>query len=122
MRPSATVKSFRIEHGRGAQSLPGFLDAIVGRLGASEPEELASRIASAVIERQERVFCREATVRAAYEDRLEIRRGIAADALKAAAPGVGLPEEMIDTFVIGGDDPLVVGARDQWERERSARK
>jgi short-subunit dehydrogenase len=101
--------------------LPGFVDAVYGRLGSAQPEELARQIVAAVVEGRPRVFCPEATVRAAYEDREGLRSGIAADARKAAAPGVGLPDGMLDTFVVGGDDPILVQARDLWERDRANR-
>lgn len=99
--------------------IPGIVDAVHGRLGTATPEELAEKVVAATIDHQDRVFCPEESGRRMYENPVEARDAIAADArrVRAELP----PNELIDTFVVGADHPLIVDAREQWEQEQAAR-
>ena len=97
--------------------MPGIVDAIHGRLGTATPEDLAERIVDATVEHRDRVFCPEESGRRMYENPVEARAQVAADARRVLAE---LPRnEMIDTLVIGAEHPVVLAAREQWEREHS---
>ena len=98
--------------------MPGIVDAIHGRLGTATPEELADRIVAATAEHRDRVFCPEESGRRMYENPVEARAQVSADARRVLAELP--PNEMIDTLVVGADHPMVLAARDQWEREQQA--
>jgi NAD(P)-dependent dehydrogenase (short-subunit alcohol dehydrogenase family) len=96
--------------------IPGIVDAIHGRLGSATPEELAEKIVAATIEHRDRVFCPEESGRRMYENPVEARAEIAADARRVRSE---LPvSELIDTLVVGADHPLILTARRQWEEEQ----
>jgi NAD(P)-dependent dehydrogenase (short-subunit alcohol dehydrogenase family) len=95
--------------------IPGIVDAVHGRLGSATPEELAEKIVAATVEHADRVFCPEESGRRMYENPVEARAQIAADARRARAE---LPaNDLIDTLVVGADHPLILTARRQWEDE-----
>jgi short-subunit dehydrogenase len=95
--------------------MPGIVDAVHGRLGMATPEELATLIVQAVKQGSDRVFCPEESTRHMYEHPVETRAQIGADARRTLS---GLPpNDAIDTLVIGADHPLILSAREQWERE-----
>ncbi|MGH2973242.1 MAG: SDR family NAD(P)-dependent oxidoreductase [Solirubrobacterales bacterium] len=96
--------------------IPGIIDAIHGRLGTATPEELAEMVVAATIDHRDRVFCPEESGRRMYENPVQARADIAADARRVQAE---LPaNEMVDTLVIGADHPLMLTARQQWEDEQ----
>ena len=97
--------------------MPGIVDAIHGRLGTATPEEISELIVDAVKTGADRVFCPESTTRHMYEHPTQTRSEIAADARRVLA---SLPsdDDAIDTLVVGADHPLILEARDRWERER----
>jgi NAD(P)-dependent dehydrogenase (short-subunit alcohol dehydrogenase family) len=96
--------------------IPGIVDAIHGRLGTATPEELAGLVVAATIDHRDRVFCPERSGRQMYENPVQARAEIAADARRVQAE---LPaNEMVDTLVVGADHPLIVTARRQWEDEQ----
>jgi short-subunit dehydrogenase len=98
--------------------IPGIVDAIHGRLGTATPEELAEKIVAATVDHRDRVFCPEESGRRMYENPVQARASIAADARRVRAE---LPaNEMIDTLVVGADHPLILTARQQWEDEQGA--
>jgi uncharacterized protein len=96
--------------------IPGIIDAIHGRLGTATPEELAEMVVTATIDHRDRVFCPEESGRRMYENPVQARADIAADARRVQAE---LPaNEMVDTLVVGADHPLILTARQQWEDEQ----
>jgi len=100
--------------------IPGIVEAVHGRLGVAEPEEIASMIVDAVRHGRDRVFCPEETTRAAYENPIKLRKQIAEDVTRVYAQSP-LPGEVIDHLVIGADHPLIVQARERWETEHATR-
>lgn len=99
--------------------IPGFGE-VIERLGMAEPSEVAEGIVSAVRNREPRVFCPEATTRAIYEDPLAARAQAEADVRRFLSRGTGLPDEVLDTLVVAADDPMILEAREAWEREHAA--
>jgi NAD(P)-dependent dehydrogenase (short-subunit alcohol dehydrogenase family) len=97
--------------------IPGIVEAVHARLGTAEPGELALLIARAIRNGEPRVFCPEATTRAAFEDPVSLRQTIEADVRRLLPSGGGLPDEMLDSFVVASDDPMILDARRQWELE-----
>jgi uncharacterized protein len=97
------------------QLMPGIVDALHGRLGTATPVELAALIVEAVKMGSDRVFCPEESTRHMYEHPVEARAQIGADARRTLNELP--PDDAIDTLVIGADHPLVLSAREQWERE-----
>ena len=98
--------------------IPGIVDAVHGRLGIATPEELAAKIVAATIDHVDRVFCPEESGLQMYENPIEARTELAADARRVRAE---LPaNEMIDTLVVGADHPLILDARRQWEEAHEA--
>jgi NAD(P)-dependent dehydrogenase (short-subunit alcohol dehydrogenase family) len=95
--------------------IPGIVEAIHGRLGVGEPVELAQQIVRAVVNGDARVFCPEATARQVFENPVGARRQAQADVRRLLADGSGLPDELLDTMVVGADDPMITDARDAWE-------
>jgi NAD(P)-dependent dehydrogenase (short-subunit alcohol dehydrogenase family) len=95
--------------------MPGIVEAIHGRLGTATPEELSAMIVEAVKTGVDRVFCPEDSTRHMYEHPVETRNLIAEDARRTLS---ALPaDEAIDSLVVGADHPLILSAREQWERE-----
>jgi short-subunit dehydrogenase len=99
--------------------IPGILEAVHGRLGVAQPEELAGRIVNAVVSGESRVFCPEETTRHAYEDPVAIRAQVEADVARLLPEGSGIPDEMLDDFVVGAEDQMISDARAAWELEHS---
>ncbi len=99
--------------------IPGFVEAVHGRLGIAQPAELADLIVRAVTLGEDRVFCPEDSTRAAFENPVALRLQVEADVRRVLAEGSGLPDELLDTMVVGADDPMISDAREQWEREHS---
>ena len=97
--------------------IPGIVEAVHARLGIAPPSELAQAIVQAVVEGKPRVFCPEATTRAAFEDPVSLRRQIEADVARLLQAGSRLPDEVLDTMVVGADSPLIADARAAWEAE-----
>jgi NAD(P)-dependent dehydrogenase (short-subunit alcohol dehydrogenase family) len=95
--------------------IPGIVEAVHGRLGMAQPEELAEAIVAATAEHRDRVFCPEESVRGMYESPVKARAEVAADAKRILADLP--PNEMIDTLVFGADHPILLAAREQWEQE-----
>jgi hypothetical protein len=98
--------------------MPGIEAAIHGRLGTATPEEIAALIVDAVRTGADRVFCPEKTTRHMYEHPVETRAQIAEDARRTLASLP--PNDAIDTLVIGAEHPVILEAREQWEREHGA--
>ena len=105
-----------------ARLIPGMVDTLQGRLGLAQPEEVAAQVVEAIRHRAERVFAPEATTRGAYEEpfafRQEVARSVRQGLGTPAAPA--RPDDLVDTLVVGGDHPLVVQAREDWEASRDA--
>lgn len=100
--------------------IPGVVEALHNRLGSAQPDELAAAIVRAVEERAPRVFCPEATTRSLYEDPARSRAALEADAQRLLGEGSGFPDELLDTLVVGADDPMIVDAREAWERDHAS--
>jgi short-subunit dehydrogenase len=99
--------------------IPGIVEAVHGRLGVAQPEELAGRIVNAVVSGEPRVFCPEETTRSAYENPVAIRAQVEADVERLLPKGSGIPDEMLDDFVVGAEDQMISDARAAWELEHS---
>jgi len=99
--------------------IPGLLDVVHRRMGSGQPDEIARMIVDAVRTSADRVFCPEAATRAAYENPVQLRVDIAGDVHRLFSEG-GPLDEMLDTLVVGGDHPMIVQAREQWEAEHAA--
>jgi uncharacterized protein len=97
--------------------VPGILEAIHARLGVGEPAELAAQIVRAVTNGDPRVFCPEATTREAFENPVAVRHQAQEDVRRFLADGSGLPDDLLDTMVVGADDPMITDAREAWELE-----
>jgi short-subunit dehydrogenase len=95
--------------------IPGIVEAIHERMGSATPEELAAMIVEAVKVGTDRVFCPESSARYVYEHPVETRAQIAEDARRVLSELP--PNEAIDSLVIGADHPMILSAREQWERE-----
>jgi NAD(P)-dependent dehydrogenase (short-subunit alcohol dehydrogenase family) len=94
--------------------LPGITEAIHDRLGTATPEEISEQILAAVTGQHERVFCPE-SARSVYENPVQARAQIADDVRRVYGE---LPaNEMIDTLVIGADHPMILEARERWEKD-----
>lgn len=96
--------------------IPG-IEAVHQRFGMSTPEELATQIVAALESGQERVFCPDATTRSAYEDPMRLRDEMASEVQRLLPDGSGLPDELLDTFVVSADNPMILDAREEWERQ-----
>ena len=99
--------------------IPGILEAVHARLGVAQPDELARQIVQAVTSGEPRVFCPQGTVRAAYENPVAVRAQVEADVQRLLPNGSGIPDEMLDQFVVGADDPMISDARTAWELEHA---
>jgi uncharacterized protein len=94
--------------------IPGITEAVHDRIGMASPEEISAMIVEAVKHQRDRVFCPE-TVRQIYENPVEVRARTVDDVKRLNRE---LPRnELIDTLVIGADHPLLLQAREKWERE-----
>jgi uncharacterized protein len=98
--------------------MPGIVQAIHGRLGTATPEAISTLIVDAVKHRTDRVFCPEST-RHMYEHPVQTRARIAEDSRRTLSELP--PNDAIDTLVVGADHPLILTAREQWEREHGVR-
>lgn len=102
-----------------SELLPGAHEGIVEPLGTATPAELAELTVRAVVRGEDRVFCPEDTTRAVYEDPVAARTRVEADVRRLLPNGSGLPDELLDTLIVGADNPLITDARATWERERT---
>jgi NAD(P)-dependent dehydrogenase (short-subunit alcohol dehydrogenase family) len=95
--------------------MPGITEAFHDRLGTASPEEISELIVEAVKRQADRVFCPDETTRRVYEEPVAARAEILKDVerIYGALP----PNDMIDSLVIGADHPMILEAREQWEKE-----
>jgi short-subunit dehydrogenase len=98
--------------------IPGIVEAVHGRMGMAQPEEIAVLIVEAVRDRRDRVFCPEETTRALYENPIKLREEMVED-VKRMFSESPMPGEVIDHLVIGADDPMITQAREQWEADHA---
>lgn len=99
--------------------IPGIVEAVHEQLGVAQPAELAELVVRAVTVGEARVFCPETTTRAAFENPVALRTRIEADVRRLLPDGSGLPDDLLDTMVIGADNPIITNAREKWEQEHS---
>lgn len=76
-------------------------------------------IIDAVRDGRDRVFCPEQTTRAAYDNPAALRARIVVDVQRLLNDNAGMPDELLDTLVLGADHPMITAAREQWEREHA---
>ena len=98
--------------------VPGIVEGIHSRLGVGQPEDLAALIVDAVEGGEERVFW-SASARDVYENPVATRTNVRDDVKRLLPEGSGLPDDLLDTFVVGAEDPMILDARKVWELEHS---
>jgi uncharacterized protein len=98
--------------------VPGITEAIHARFGTAEPDALADRIVRAVLGGEPRVFLPD-SVADVYEHPGPMRRQLAVDARDLL--GASELGDVVDTLVVGADDPMIEAARQEWEDARRVR-
>lgn len=100
--------------------IPGFVDAVHGRFGTASAEEIAGMIVHASRDGAEKVFCPEQSTKDAYENPTALRAAMTAEVRRLRTTQPELPDEVRDTLVVGADHPMIIQAREAWEREHGA--